>query len=187
MGFSLYSNGSIARDKVIENAQTNCATGNCTGGLWVPNAPNATLAYGVIYNRYGFYASLLDKRVGHTYGDVGETQPISSYSVLNGALGYTFGDTVGWIKGASIKVAAEQPAETRRPSSHWPVTRHGSARRSLLDVAGTQLQRGAAGSATLMVSAGCLERPTGDAAPSTSGTITAAVTADARMPTVCVE
>jgi iron complex outermembrane receptor protein len=104
MGLSLYANGSINRAKVIENAQTNCATGDCTGGLWVPNAPNATLAYGVIYNQYGIYASLLNKRVGHTYGDVGETQPISSYSVLNGALGYTFGDKLSWFKGASIKL-----------------------------------------------------------------------------------
>ncbi len=103
MGFSLYANGSINRAKVINSAETDCATGNCTGGLWVPNAPNATLAYGVIYNLYGFYASLLDKRVGHTYGDVGETQPISSYSVLNGALGYTFSDNVAGLKGASIK------------------------------------------------------------------------------------
>lgn len=104
MGLSLYANGSINRAKVIENAETNCATGNCTGGLWVPNAPNATLAYGVIYNEYGIYASLLNKRVGHTYGDVGETQPISSYSTLNGALGYTFGDNVTWLKGGSIKL-----------------------------------------------------------------------------------
>jgi iron complex outermembrane recepter protein len=57
----------------------------------------------VIYNLYGIYASLLDKRVGHTYGNAGETQPISSYSVLNGALGYTFGDDVRGLKGASIK------------------------------------------------------------------------------------
>ncbi|MGB6449561.1 MAG: TonB-dependent receptor [Steroidobacteraceae bacterium] len=104
MGFSLYTNGSINRAKVIENAQTDCATGSCTGGLWVPNAPNATLAYGVIYNQYGFYASLLNKRVGHTYGNPGESSPIPSYSVLNGALGYTFGGNLGWIKGASIKV-----------------------------------------------------------------------------------
>jgi iron complex outermembrane receptor protein len=104
MGLSLYANGSVNRAKVIENAQTNCATGNCTGGLWVPDAPNATLAYGVIYNEYGIYASLLNKRVGHTYGDVGEAQPISSYSVLDGALGYTFGDNVGWFKGASVKL-----------------------------------------------------------------------------------
>jgi iron complex outermembrane receptor protein len=104
MGLSLYANGSVNRAKVIENAETSCATGNCTGGLWVPNAPNATLAYGVIYNQYGIYASLLDKRVGHTYGDVGETQPISSYSVLNGALGYTFSDNIGWLKGASVRL-----------------------------------------------------------------------------------
>lgn len=104
MGFSLYANGSINRAKVITDANTNCATGDCTGGLWVPNAPDATLAYGVIFNQYGFNASLLNKRVGHTYGDVGESQPIPSYSILNGALGYTFGNEAGRFAGASVKV-----------------------------------------------------------------------------------
>ena len=105
-GFFLTGNGSINRAKVIENAQTNCTTGNCTGGLWVPNAPNATATYGVIYNRAGWYASLLDKYVGRTYGDVGETQPIAAYNTLQGALGYTFGDSARGLKGASIKVDA---------------------------------------------------------------------------------
>ena len=104
MGFSLYANGSINRAKVIENAETNCTTGNCTGGMWVPDAPNGTLAYGVIYNQYGFYGSLFNKHTGHSFGDVGQTQPISSYSVLNGAFGYTVGENVSWLKGASIKV-----------------------------------------------------------------------------------
>ncbi|MDE2136969.1 MAG: TonB-dependent receptor, partial [Gammaproteobacteria bacterium] len=47
MGFSLYANGSINSARVIESAQTNCTTGNCTGGMWVPNEPDNTLAYGV--------------------------------------------------------------------------------------------------------------------------------------------
>ncbi len=104
MGLSLYANGSINRAKVIEDAQTNCTTGNCTGGLWVPNAPNATLAYGVIYDQHGFYASLLNKRVGHTYYAAGEQDAIGSYSILNAALGYTFGDNAGRFRGASVKV-----------------------------------------------------------------------------------
>lgn len=102
-GFSLYANGSVNSAKVIDSAETNCTTGNCTAGQWVPNAPNATAAYGVIYNQYGVYASLLDKYVGKTYGDVQQTQPIGSYSVLNGALGYTFGDNLGRFKGTSIR------------------------------------------------------------------------------------
>jgi iron complex outermembrane recepter protein len=104
MGFSFFANGSIDRARIIENAQTNCTTGDCTGGLWVPYAPDATLAYGVIYNQYGFYASLYNRRTGHQYDNTGETLPISSYSALNGAFGYTFGDNIGWLKGASIKV-----------------------------------------------------------------------------------
>ena len=104
MGLSLYANGSLTSAKVIDDAQTNCTTGNCTGGMWVPNAPNETFAYGVIYNQYCFYASLLDKYVGVTYGDVGQSERISPYSDLNAALGYTFGDNGGWLKGSSVKV-----------------------------------------------------------------------------------
>jgi iron complex outermembrane receptor protein len=100
-GFSLYANGSVNSAKVIDSAETNCTTGNCTAGMWVPNAPDATATYGAIYDQYGFYASLLDKYVGKTYGDVGQTQPIAGYSTLNGALGYTFGD--GRFKGTSIR------------------------------------------------------------------------------------
>jgi len=56
MGLSLYANGSVNRAKVIENAQTNCATGNCTGGLWVPT-PERHPGLRMIYNEYGIYAS----------------------------------------------------------------------------------------------------------------------------------
>jgi len=91
-GFSVYANGSVnsAKDKAT--------------GLWVPNAPDGTFAAGVIFNAEGWYASLIDKWVGRTYGDVGEAQEIGAYNVLNGALGYTFAQGPSWLHGASIKL-----------------------------------------------------------------------------------
>lgn len=92
MGFSIYANGSI-----------NSAKDNQTG-LWEPNAPDGTAAGGVIYNQNGWYASLIEKWVGKTYGDVAQTQPIGAYSTLDGALGYKFMDTP-WLRNASIKLS----------------------------------------------------------------------------------
>jgi len=92
-GFSVYANGSVnsAKDK---------ATGD-----WVPFAPNFTAALGVIYNLNGWYASLIDKWVGRTYGDVGQAYPIGSYGVLNGAVGYKFANADGWMHDASLKLS----------------------------------------------------------------------------------
>jgi iron complex outermembrane receptor protein len=93
MGFSVYANGSInsAKDK-----QT---------GLWIPDAPDATLAIGGIYNLRGWYASLVDKWVGKTYGDTGQTQPIGSFNTLDGALGYTVPANAAWLAKANVKLA----------------------------------------------------------------------------------
>jgi len=92
MGLSVYANGSV-----------NSAKDNSTG-LWVPNAPDGTAAAGLIYNLNGWYASLLEKWVGRTYGDVGQTQPIGSYGLLNGALGYTFSSGPWWLRRTSLKL-----------------------------------------------------------------------------------
>jgi iron complex outermembrane receptor protein len=92
-GFNAYVNGSInsAKDK--------------QSGLSIANAPTATAAAGVIYNLNGWYASLLDKWVGDRYGDVGDAQPLSSYSTLDGALGYTFNDGLWGSSKPSLKLA----------------------------------------------------------------------------------
>jgi iron complex outermembrane recepter protein len=92
-GFSAYVNGSVnsAKDK--------------QSGLSIANAPTATAAGGVIYNLNGWYASLLDKWVGDRYGDVGDAQPLSSYSTLDGALGYTCNNGLWGSSKPSIKLA----------------------------------------------------------------------------------
>ena len=88
-GFSLYGNLSYnsAKEK--------------TTNLTLPNAPKTTGAAGVIYNSGSYYASLLDKYVGSRYGDTGETQPLSSYSVANLALNYKMSN-MGALKDAKV-------------------------------------------------------------------------------------
>ena len=94
MGFSLYANGSINSAK---NKQT---------GQWAQDAPRGTGTAGAIYNLQGWYASLLDKWVGKSFGDVGTSpQPIGSFNSLDGALGYTVGPNSGWLSKANVKLS----------------------------------------------------------------------------------
>ncbi len=99
MGFSLYANATYnsAKDKGSDAQNP---------GTWVANAPKDTAAFGVIYNQAGWYASLIDKYVGSRYGDVAQQQPLSSYSTLDGALGYTFGaDAPLGLRKAKVSLA----------------------------------------------------------------------------------
>lgn len=91
-GVSIYANGSVnsAKDKA--------------SGQWVTFAPDFTAAVGAIYNLNGWYASLIDKWVGRTYDGGGQTFPIGSYGILNGALGYKFAGAEGWLHNASLKL-----------------------------------------------------------------------------------
>ncbi|AOV15891.1 hypothetical protein BJI67_01320 [Acidihalobacter aeolianus] len=91
-GFSGYVNGSINSAKTKDTHQ------------WVPNAPKATAVIGVIYNRGPAYGSLLDKYVGSSYGDTGETQPINAYSVASLALGYKLNAGLAHPVDVSLKV-----------------------------------------------------------------------------------
>jgi iron complex outermembrane recepter protein len=106
-GFSLYANGSLnsAKDKGSDLQNP---------GQWIANAPKATAAGGVIYNASGWYASLLEKWVGSRYGDVGQTQPLSSYGTLDAAVGYTVGDTATFFRRASIKLAINNLADSHK-------------------------------------------------------------------------
>lgn len=45
---------------------------------------------------------------------MGQTQPIGSYGVLNGALGYTFQDGPTWLRGDSIKLAFNNLLDSTR-------------------------------------------------------------------------
>ena len=75
-------------------------------GQWVANAPDATFTGGAIYNLQGWYASLLDKWVGHSYG-AGATGnvAIGSFSTLDGAVGYTVPAGSAWLAKANFKLS----------------------------------------------------------------------------------
>jgi iron complex outermembrane recepter protein len=92
-GFSIYANGSLNR-----------ATDKTTND-WVPNAAHKTAALGLIYRDGPFYASLIDKFVGHTFGDTGDSQPIGGYAITNLATSYTFVHDMGELK--NIKVGMQ--------------------------------------------------------------------------------
>ena len=92
-GFSVYANGSLNR-----------ATDKTTND-WVPNAAHKTAALGLIYRDGPFYASLIDKFVGHTFGDTGDSQPIGGYAITNLATSYTFVHDMGELK--NIKVGMQ--------------------------------------------------------------------------------
>jgi len=92
-GFSVYGNGSLNR--AIDN-QSN---------TWVPDTPHKTAALGLIYRDGPMYASLIDRFVGRTYGDSGDTQPIGAYAVTNLALSYSFGQVSSDLK--NLKVAMQ--------------------------------------------------------------------------------
>lgn len=47
---------------------------------------------------------MIDKWVGRTYDAAGQTFPIGSYAILNGALGYKFVSAQGWLHDASVKL-----------------------------------------------------------------------------------
>jgi len=93
-GFSLFANGSFnsAKDK--------------TNHQWVAYAPESTAAGGVIYNRHGWYGSLIAKHVGKQYGDTGQTIPIGAYTLANAALSYTLkGDAApDWLQEATVNL-----------------------------------------------------------------------------------
>lgn len=91
-GVALYVNGSV-----------NSARSQTTR-LDIPNAPDATAAFGILYNQRGFSASLIDKWVGSRFGDVGEIQHLDPFYTLDLAVGYDLPNIAQWVKDASIKV-----------------------------------------------------------------------------------
>lgn len=74
-GFSLYGSGSLN--------QSRQSSGNGEPGGPAPATPQATLSSGVLYEREALSASLVDRWVGGSYGDVGRTQWIAPFNQLD--------------------------------------------------------------------------------------------------------
>ena len=102
MGFSLYGNATANSAKTKGTHQ------------WIANAPKTTAAAGVIYNRNGWYGSLIDKYVGKRYGDDGQVEPLGAYSVADLSIGYTFKQVPSWVQKASIKFQVNNLANSHK-------------------------------------------------------------------------
>ncbi len=78
-GFSLYGGGSLN--------QSRQSSGHGAPGGPAPATPQATLSSGLLYQRPALQASLVDRWVGGTYGDVGRTQWIEPFNQLDLSVG----------------------------------------------------------------------------------------------------
>ncbi len=78
-GLSVFANGALMSSKL-------------DGGTWAPNAPEWTLAGGLLFRNANWKFSLIDKLVGQQFSDTANTSAwrISSYSDLFGSVGYQF-------------------------------------------------------------------------------------------------
>jgi iron complex outermembrane receptor protein len=89
-GFSIYANGSLnhSKDKAT--------------GLELPEAPNSTAVLGARYDDGRFMASLVGKYIGSRYGDVGETIPMSGFTLATASVGYRF--PIDWAKIKDVRL-----------------------------------------------------------------------------------
>lgn len=91
-GFSAYANGTLNSAKVQG------------GGGWVPNAPKATAAGGLIYDHDGLSVSLLGKWIGPRFGDSGDTQYLAPYGTADFSIGYEFARLIPEVKSAELRL-----------------------------------------------------------------------------------
>lgn len=84
-GFSLYGNLTFnsAKQKGTD--------------AWLPNAPQSTAAFGVIYDKGPLHGSVITKFVGHQFGTTGNQQPIGGFAVTNLAGAYTIKSPTKWM------------------------------------------------------------------------------------------
>ncbi len=83
-GLDLYGNASLDQAR-----QHGSAEGGVDGPA--PDTPQATLTGGLLFSRHGLSASLLDRWVGASYGDVGRAAFIDPYNQLDLSVGGTIG------------------------------------------------------------------------------------------------
>ena len=91
-GFSVYGNASLNSAKEKGSHQ------------WLPNAPDRTAAFGVLFDRGAWSASLLDKYVGVRYGDSGQTPRLGGYATTDLAASYVFEHPLTDVRDATVSV-----------------------------------------------------------------------------------
>jgi len=117
-GFSVYANGSYNSAKAK----------GANGSGQLPNVPKVVAAGGILYNKYGWNAMLLDKYIGKEYGDFNNQHPVNAFSQVNATLGYTLnpqGDEFGgWLQQAKINLQVNNLLDKKCYTS-WQGTANG--------------------------------------------------------------
>jgi len=105
-GYSVFGNGSYNSAKLAPS------------GLPVAEAPDATLAGGIIYNRNGVYGSLISKWVGRRFdtANVTDDSEFKPYNDLMLAAGYTMKNVFS-ASSVSLKVSVDNLVDVHKFSS----------------------------------------------------------------------
>jgi iron complex outermembrane receptor protein len=94
-GFSVYGNASWNSAHLTSD------------DTWVPDAPEKTAALGLFYKQGRLQGSVIDKYVGVRYGNSEDTIRQGGYSTTEAAVNYTFLESAGVVKKASIGFAIQ--------------------------------------------------------------------------------
>ncbi|MDE2154320.1 MAG: TonB-dependent receptor [Xanthomonadaceae bacterium] len=100
-GFSVYGNASLNSAKEKGTHQ------------WLPNAPDRTAAFGVLFDQGAWSASLLDKYVGVRYGDSGQTPRLGGYATTDLAASYVFEHPLAAIRDATVSVKVDNLGDNK--------------------------------------------------------------------------
>ncbi len=106
MGFAVYGNASVNSAKLDNNDPTSNDT-------WVPNTPDRTAAFGLLYNDGALQGSLMGKYVGRRYGDSPDQIPLGGYATVDGALNYSFGSALTAFKDLKVGVTMQNIADRK--------------------------------------------------------------------------
>ena len=101
-GLSGYANGTLNSAK------------SQSDGTWVPNAPKATAAAGLIYDRHGLSISLLGKWIGPRFGDAENTQYLAPYATADFSIGYEFAKLIPQVRSAELRLKVNNITDNRK-------------------------------------------------------------------------
>ncbi len=124
-GFSLFANAGIndANYTNILNYNGNLPKGTFSNNAYIAQVPQYTANFGIIYDKNGLYASVIDELTGGEYGS-GDTFTSTNprvgglwydpYNVVNVALGYTFNDLAPHLSQLKVKLNVDNLTDQRQ-------------------------------------------------------------------------
>jgi iron complex outermembrane receptor protein len=100
-GVSAYASGSVnsAKDQTHN---------------WVPNAPDATWALGLLYDQNGFNASLLGRYIGARFGASGDASALSPLFTVDLAAGYKLDKVDDALRNTTVQLQLDNLGDVRK-------------------------------------------------------------------------